>query len=158
MSQGTRRRLLQVTQRLDHMVPDVRVSPKANAEASRRLEELCARLSELLPDPSLSPDERLERIARVVQDRVPQSANLLPAIEKVHRLERRLEELVPDQTLGSGERLEHLVSQAERMKPQGFKSQGGGAAKGEEFVRLLERLGDARAGFPPTDSEPRERA
>jgi hypothetical protein len=74
---------------------------------------------------------------------------LLPALEKVHRLERRLEELVPDAELDSVARIERLVNAAREMSPE-----AGYRENDLSFVRLLERLGDKRAGFEPIDETP----
>lgn len=136
-------RLNRLTQRLDHMVPDNGISSELNDRAATILRELSERLIALLPDPSLSPDERLERIARAVQDRVPQSEQLLPAIQKVHRLERRLLELVPGDDLDCFARLERLVCSVESVCEEK------GITADQEFVRKLELLGDQRAGFLP---------
>jgi len=83
----------------------------------------------------------LERLARVVQDRTPKRENLLPAVEKLNRLEKRLEELVPAGDLTSEQRLEWLVNRTHEMDPE--------VQPELSFVKRLERLGDARAGFSP---------
>lgn len=147
MTHDTRRRMLQVTQRLDHMVPDNMLPTEKNAEISQRLEELSEMLIKHVPDPSLSPDERLERIARVDQRRVPQREYLLPAVEKLYRLERRLDDLVDDSDLSSTEQLEVLI---ERVEERGEKHEE------RDFVEILERMGDERAGLDPIRETPRE--
>jgi hypothetical protein len=132
--------VLRLTQRLDHMVPDDDLPASLNAEAAAKLDALSRFLIEALPDASLSPDERLERLARVVQDRTPRGEHLLPAVQKVDRLERRLAELVPGAKLSSMDRLNQLVAKLSEMVP------GEGR---ESIVAKLERLGDKRAGIKP---------
>lgn len=138
MTHSILRRVEQVTQRLDHGTSDPRASLEVNKAAAQELKELSIRLIELLPNPALSPDERLERIARVVQDRIPRTDLLVSDLEKLDRLESRLKELVPDDGLSSSERLERLVSSAEKM-----------GTKHGDFVSLLKSLGDARTGQAP---------
>jgi len=123
-----------LTQRLDHMVPDNNIHASVNAQAAENLGALSAVLADALPDPSLSPDERLERLARVKQDRVPRTEYLLPAIEKLDRLERRLAELVPGEGLSAMDRLQTLIRTLE----------GDGSV-----VERLEKMGDPRAGVAP---------
>lgn len=128
-----------LTQRLDHMVPDEELTAEANADAAARLEAMSRFLASALPDTSLSPEERLERLARVITDRVPRKENLRPAIEKVEQLERRLEELIPDQNLTAMDRLNKLVEICNDCVPNNNLS----------IVEKLESLGDSRAGIPP---------
>ncbi|MEZ5421760.1 MAG: hypothetical protein R2682_01530 [Pyrinomonadaceae bacterium] len=131
-------RMLQVTQRLDHSVPDPEVSMARNQEAAIRLASISERLATLLPDPSLSPDERLERLARVVQDRIPQREHLQPAVAKVAKLTNRLDELVPGD-MSAEEKIAVLANRASELCNDESKS----------CVEALELLGDKRAGLPP---------
>jgi hypothetical protein len=135
-----------LTQRLDHMVPDPKLSIQLNDDAAKRLAELSKVLADALPDHSLSPDERLERLARVVQNRVPERQHLLPAVEKVSRLERRLAELVPDPTLTPVERVQTLL---QGLDDHHAANAPNFLATGPSVVEKLERMGDERAGFPP---------
>lgn len=133
----SRAKALRLTQRLDHMVPDPKISAVGNAEAARKLADISKALSDLLPDPSLSPDERLERLARIVADRTPQGEHLLPAAQKLAKLERRLTELVPGDGLSAADRLNRLVEATNAAVP----------TSGLRFVEKLETLGDVRAGI-----------
>lgn len=128
-----------LTQRLDHMVPDLKVAKAVNDAAAAKLSEISGFLANALPDHSLSPEERLERLARVVQDRVPRQEQLLPAIQKVDRLERRLAELVPGEGMSAMDRLNRLVQQCNGMCGD----------DGKTLVQKLETLGDPRAGITP---------
>jgi hypothetical protein len=84
-----------LTQRLDHMVPDVDLSKEENNKVSAELAALSAKLYGLLPDNSLSPFERLERLARVVEGRKPDLSQLQSASKKLEALRARLNDLVP---------------------------------------------------------------
>lgn len=148
MTQDTRDRMLQVTKRLDHVVPDSALPQEENAEAAERLMELSEMLIEHVPYPSLSPDERLERIARVDQDRVPRREHLLPAVEKLYRLEQRLDDLVDDPELSSTEQLKVLIERVEEHSEEYDEDL--------DFVEVLERMGDERAGLEPMRETPRE--
>ena len=139
MHRRPKERLAQLTERLDHMVPDLSVSAEENDLAAKELAELSAILSNLLPDSSLSPDERLERLARVDQDRIPQQENLQSALYKVHKLKQRLNELVPDADLSPIDKIRRLEQVARERATE----------KTASFERILERLGDSRAGFEP---------
>ncbi|WP_263018757.1 hypothetical protein [Natronobiforma cellulositropha] len=141
MPNDTRDRMMQVTQRLDHIVPDQMLPDDVNERASRQLEELSGLLIEHVPDPTLSPDERLERIARVNQERVPQREHLLPAVEKLYRLERRLDDLVDNPRLSSVEKLEVLIENVNEV--------GERFDDDPDFVEILERMGDERTGLEP---------
>lgn len=77
--------------------------------ASEELEALSRQLQDLLPDPSLSPDERLERLARVVEGREPRLEYLESAAAKVERLKTRLDELLPGDT-SSMDKISMLVA------------------------------------------------
>lgn len=150
MDRRPRERLAQLTERLDHMVPDPSASAAENDLAARELARISQALAALLPDSSLSPDERLERLARVVQDRIPQQENLQSALYKVHKLKRRLDELVPDDNLSPVEKINRLEQLARDCTTQG--KQGGSVTTAQEtdkFEKILERLGDPRAGFDP---------
>ena len=137
-STETLSRLNQVTQRLDHMVPDNVVTKDVNEKAAAELAALSERLALLLPDPSLSPLERLERLARVVQDRVPHSDQLQPALEKVSKLKTRLDELVPGR-MSAEDKIITLAKMA-------YEKAGGDKMT---CVEALERMGDPRAGVDP---------
>ena len=132
----TLNRFSQVTQRLDHMVPEARQSDAQNAEAAAELAALSEKLAVLLPDSSLSPDERLERLARVVQDRVPYYEHLLPAASKVAKLKSRINELVPGE-MSSVDKISQLADMAI----------GQCGADDVSCVDALEMLGDPRAGI-----------
>ena len=138
-SKKTQFRLSQVTKRLDHMVPDPEISIQFNKNASAELLKLSAKLQKLLPDPSLSPDERLERLARVVQSRVPLLEHLQPANTKLHKLKNRLDELVPGSGNASAkvDKLVNILNKISNLK------------KGT-VVKKLEAMGDPRAGVSPT--------
>ncbi len=105
----------QLTQRLDHMVPDPELTQEQNAAAAHELKMLSDALFELLPDKSLSPMERVERMARVVEAREPKPEHLKSAAEKLAELKLRINELVPgehshfDKLLGMQIRLNSLV-------------------------------------------------
>ena len=61
----------ELTQRLDHSVPDPNLTPAENQKASAHRASLSAKLFRLLPDESLSPFERLERLSRAADNRNP---------------------------------------------------------------------------------------
>jgi hypothetical protein len=131
-------RLSQVTKRLDHMVPDPEISKALNSRASKGLTDLSKKLDALIPDPSLSPDEKLERLARVVQDRVPFFEYLQPANTKLHKLSSRLNELVPG-TGSASAKVDKLVTILNKLVKQPKLT----------VVQKLEILGDLRAGIDP---------
>jgi hypothetical protein len=87
-------RMAGLTQRLDHTVPDPKMSAAENAAAAAELRSLSAHLFELLPDKSLSPLERIERFSRAV-DREPDLDQLKSANEKLAELKGRIDALVP---------------------------------------------------------------
>ena len=124
------------------MVPDPEISLELNEEATKELLLISTKLLELLPDPSLSPDERLERLARVVQNRVPQVENLQSANAKVHRLKRRLDELVPDEGGNYINKIDSLVC----ILDQNCSDKDAGSV-----VEKLEFLGDPRIGVNPAE-------
>ena len=138
----TKFRLDQVTKRLDHMVPDIVMSSKFNNLAAKELEEISTLLMKLLPDPSLSPDERLERLARVVQERIPEMENLLSASQKVHKLKRRIDELVPNDDMTHTTKIEYLVKSLESESNK---------SREMTIAQKLELLGDPRANIDPVE-------
>ena len=91
----------------------------------RHFVQLSTRLQELLPDPTLSPDERRERLARVVPSSLLISENHKTARTNLNRLRQRLDELVPDEQLNYHEKLEFLVSRVHELvsgdEPRLFK-------------------------------------
>ena len=133
-------RLDHLTQRLDHTVPESSLSFQENRQASAELLSLSSKLEGLLPDPSLSPFERVERLARAIEDRTPEPEHLQSAAVKVARLKERLDELVPGETTPERkvdvlvERLDDLVASDQRDLPPGAK---------------LETLGDPRGRIEP---------
>lgn len=130
--------LSRLTERLDHMVPDPKLTALDNQKAAAQLAALSARLHVFLPDHTLSPQERLERLARVIQNRVPQSQHLLSANEKLAALTTRLNELVPG-GMTPEEKVDHLVDLATKAVPDPNLS----------MVDRLEKIGDDRAGIAP---------
>lgn len=121
------------------MVPDPELTSDENKKATKGLSKISKALHKALPDPSLSPAERLERLARVVQDRVPLHEHLLPAATKLFSLKNRLDQLVPGSRLTSEEKIAKLTSLAKKKIPQ----------HGLTMAKRLEMLGDKRAGFSP---------
>lgn len=128
-----------LTQRLDHSVPDPKMSAIQNAEAAAELRSLSAALFEMLPDKALSPTERLERLARAT-DREPDMEQLKSAHQKVTELKDRINKLVP----GEGSAHDKLVK-LELLLNQKVGEQ----RANKSVVERLEILGDPRAGIDP---------
>lgn len=129
-----------MTQRLDHMVPDPKLSAEENRAAALELKTLSDALYELLPDKSLSPFERLERLGRVVEPREPRMEELQPAAVKLARLQERLNELVPEGVSV----LEKLVG-----LEMALDKQVGIELAGKPAISKLEKLGDPRGKIEP---------
>jgi predicted nuclease with TOPRIM domain len=129
-----------LTQRLDHMVPDNKLTFKENRAAALELKAISETLFELLPDKSLSPFERLERLGRVAEPREPLLEELQPAHVKLKRLKARINELVP----GEGSFHEKLV--ALEMK---LEELVGDDLATETTIKKLEKIGDPRGGIEP---------
>lgn len=140
MADAPDERLGKLTQRLDHMVPDPKLTFHENRAATAQLASLSAKLQDVLPDESLSPFERLERLARAVEDREPRHEHLEPAATKVAALKERLDELVPGSATPEQKvdalvaKLDDLVAEDQRDLPPGGK---------------LETLGDPRGRIEP---------
>lgn len=130
----------ELTQRLDHMVPDTRLSAEENARFKNELERLSDLLFELLPDKSLSPMERLERLARAVEPREPRLDHLRPASKKVAELKDRLEELVPGDHAPE-EKIARMVALLDELVSSD--------KKGASVIEKLEQLGDPRGKVEP---------
>lgn len=133
-------RAKELTQRLDHSVPDPEISAAANQSAAADLAALSAKLHALLPDNSLSPIERLERLGRVVENRTPKAENLQSAIKKLDDLKARLDELVPG-ALSPSEKIDLLHRQLNEMVAPEMKD--------SLAMHKLEVLGDPRARVAP---------
>lgn len=129
-----------LTQRLDHMVPDPKLTSSENKDVAEKLASISDKLYSLLPDPSLSPDERLERLARVTSDRIPQTENLLSAHSKLNRLVARLDELIP----GSATPEEKIDNLVELLNVKSFDNSLSIASR-------LEEIGDEIAGIKPIE-------
>lgn len=129
-----------LTQRLDHMVPDPKISDAANRAAARELKMLTDALYGMLPDRSLSPAERIERLARAVDDRTPKPEHLRPAHIKLEELRARIDELVP----GEGSAFEKILSLEANVDEKVGAERGNMA-----LIRKLELLGDAAGRVEP---------
>src|SRR5439155_379035 len=116
MTKSPEDRATELTQRLDHMVPDNRVSAAVNQEATAELASISAKLNTLLPDHSLSPSERLERLARVIEGREPNLAHLQPATVKVALLKDRLDQLVPGR-MSPEQKIDTLIQRLNQLVP-----------------------------------------
>ena len=140
MSDELRDRATEFTQRLDHSVPEIMLTFEENRTAAADLGSLSSKLFWTLPDESLSPFERLERLARVVEDRTPQLDNLQSAAAKLEQLRKRLDELVPGDMTPERkvdallEKLDEMVARDQRELPP---------------IRKLELLGDPRGRVLP---------
>ena len=133
-------RARELTQRLDHMVPDPEISAAANQNAAAELAGISEKLYELLPDPSLSPLERLERLGRVIEKRDPDLEQLKPAHIKVAELKKRLDQLLPGGE-GALAKVANLVSILNDVAPKDVA--------GASPIRMLEALGDPRGKIEP---------
>lgn len=128
-----------LTQRLDHSVPDPKLSASENAAAAAELRALSGRLYDLLPDKSLSPLERLERFSRVVE-REPRVELLKSAHEKVQELKQRINELVP----GDASVHDKLLTLEQQLNERAGMERAHLSA-----ISKLEILGDPRGGIEP---------
>jgi hypothetical protein len=140
MMQDVTDKLARLTARLDHMVPDPKLSSAQNQAAATELTSISTKLHTLLPDNSLSPEERLERLARVVASRTPDQTKLVSASTKVAALKARLDQLVPG-NMSLEDKIDHLISLATQAVPDPSLS----------VVKKLEKLGDSAAGIAPVD-------
>lgn len=128
------------TQRLDHSVPDPKLSPAENQQASAELASLSAKLHRLLPDESLSPFERLERLGRAVENRKPDLTQLQPAATKVAELKARINELIPGDATPE-RKLDDIVGKLDEMVSKEQRQ--------FSTISKLELLGDPRGRVAP---------
>lgn len=125
-------RLKRLMQRLDHSVPDNSLSKVENLLAAAELNSISARLYALMPDPSLSPHERIERLARVIEEVPPKLEYLQSAKAKVDSLIDHLNELIPGD-LTPEQKIDKLVEILNEHVPNDVS-----------IVTKLEALGDPR--------------
>jgi hypothetical protein len=97
-----------LTQRLEFAIKDPSRSDAENARASVQLAALTEVLERIVPHPSFSPEERVERLARVVDDATPNPRLMEPEIVKLERLVARVDELMPVSGLSVQEKLDRL--------------------------------------------------
>jgi hypothetical protein len=140
MTDSLKDKVAGLTQRLDHMMPDPKLSKAENLAATRELKALTDALFELLPDKSLSPMERIERLARSVEPREPRLEELKPAATKLAELKARLNEIIP----GDGSPHDKLLSLELALD----ESVGLDKANLPTFKKL-ELLGDPRGKVEP---------
>lgn len=131
---------LNLTQRLDHMVPDPKMTASQNQKAASDLAALSAKLFWHVPDQSLSPFERLERLARAVDDSNPDMKQLQPAAAKLDSLKSRIDELVPGD-MSHEKKIETLI--------QKLDEKVGSSQLSLHTTEKLELLGDPRAKIAP---------
>lgn len=131
---------LDLTQRLDHMVPDPALTNAANQKAAADLASLAAKLFWHVPDPSLSPLERLERLARAADRVKPDLSQLQSASKKVAALRKRIDRLVPGR-LSPERKIEQLVKKLDRKV--------GRSQAHLPTADKLELLGDPRSRVAP---------
>ncbi len=129
-----------LTQRLDHSVPDPKVSASVNQKASAELGALSDKLFWHVPDKSLSPFERLERLSRAADQATPDLTHLQPATEKLKNLKARIDQLVPGDGT-SEQKIDTLLKQLD--------SKVGSAQQALHTTDKLELLGDPRAKVAP---------
>lgn len=129
-----------LTQRLDHMVPDEKLTPSENQKAAAELASLSAKLYRLLPDQSLSPMERVERLARTVDERNPVLEHLQSAASKLQQLKLRLNELIPG---------DHTPEQKIDTMLSALDGKIGADHQHLTAIEKLEMLGDPRANIAP---------
>ncbi|OWJ91959.1 hypothetical protein [Paracoccus yeei] len=134
------RRAANLTQRLDHMVPDPEMPLAFNRKAAADLAAISEKLYELLPDPSLSPLERIERLARVVEGRSPDLEQLQPAHKKLEKINERLTQLMPDDS-NPMEKIDQLYQIIVSMAPVELRS--------GSTIQMLEAMGDPRGKIEP---------
>ncbi len=131
---------LSLTQRLDHMVPDPEISPSANQKAAAELAALSGKLFGHVPDQSLSPLERLERLARGIDDRTPNLEQLKPAASKLNELKERIDELV-EGDLSYEKKIDIILEKLDEKV--------GNNQKAFHTTDKLELLGDPRGNIAP---------
>lgn len=129
-----------LTQRLDHMVPDPKLTASQNQKAASDLAALSAKLFWHVPDQSLSPLERLERLARAAEDSSPDMAQLQSAATKLEALKSRIDELVPGD-MSHEKKIENLI--------QKLDEKVGTSQLALHTTDKLELLGDPRAKIAP---------
>ncbi|WLD57973.1 hypothetical protein NFC81_14850 [Salinispirillum sp. LH 10-3-1] len=91
-------------------------------------------LRDLLPDPSLGPMERIERLARVIEDSVQIGQYHRTARIKLKEINDRLDDLVPHEYMTAIEKIKHLVSLADQLVPE----------ETERLCQKLQYIGDRR--------------
>lgn len=131
---------LNLTQRLDHMVPEEKLTASQNQKAAAELASLSAKLFWHIPDQSLSPFERLERLARAAENRTPDREQLKSAAAKVNVLKARIDQLVPGDA-SHEKKIEQLVSLLDEKV--------GSSQQNLHTTHKLELLGDPRAKIAP---------
>jgi len=129
-----------LTQRLDHMVPEIGMTASQNQKAASDLAALTAKLFWHVPDQSLSPFERLERLARAAEDRRPDMVQLQSAARKLEALKSRIDELVPGD-MSHEKKIETLIQQLDKKV--------GASQLALHTTDKLELLGDPRAKIAP---------
>jgi len=97
-----------LTQRLEFPIKDPSRSDGENAMAGAQLAALTKVLERVVPHPTFSPEERVERLARVVDGATPNPRFMEPEIVKLERLLARVDELMPVSGLSAEEKLERL--------------------------------------------------
>ncbi|BAP15497.1 hypothetical protein AS19_26460 [Alcanivorax sp. NBRC 101098] len=129
-----------LTQRLDHMVPDPKISAAENQKAAAELAALSGKLFGHVPDQSLSPLERLERLARGIDERKPNKKQLEPAVKKLQELKQRIDELV-DGDLSHEKKIDVILEKLDEKV--------GSSQKALHTTDKLELLGDPRGNVAP---------
>lgn len=131
---------LNLTQRLDHMVPDEEMSASQNQKAASDLGLLSAKLFWHVPDQSLSPFERLERLARAADGSTPDLSQLQSAAKKLEALKSRIDILVPG-NMSHEKKIEVLIEK--------LNEKVGVTQLTLHTTEKLELLGDSRAKIAP---------
>lgn len=131
---------LNLTQRLDHMVPDPDMTTSQNQKAASDLASLSAKLFWHVPDQSLSPFERLERLARAAEDSTPDLTQLQSAATKLEALKSRIDVLVPG-NMSHEKKIEVLMEKLD--------AKVGASQLSLHTTDKLELLGDSRAKIAP---------
>jgi len=113
-----------LTQRLEFNIKDPSRTDIENARSGVQLAGLCEVLERIVPHPTFSAEERVERLARVVDGATPDPRLMEPEIVKLERLVARIDELMPVSGLSVHEKLDRLGQMFAAAFPDSVKNVG----------------------------------
>ena len=101
-------KLDRLSQRLDFDISDEELTDQENAQATLELAAISTRLAAAIPSATFSPEERVERLARVVDHTTPKAEFMEPNSKKLARIKLRVDELMPGTELSTEQKIDKL--------------------------------------------------